>query len=206
MAASVAVLRYAPVLALIGSFAAAAQEAPTAPPAAAAPAPEKNLCATRAEPVAVGSVQWNGWGRDLSNTRYQPEPAIRAMDVPKLKPEIMQKARSGDIRNCFADITKARDLLGFEPRHRLEDTLEEIVGWVRDATFVDRGAEMKRQLETRKAVERAKGILQRRQSLTEEEAYLRMRNESRRLRRPMKELAEAIILSEELSRKESTVE
>ena len=38
--------------------------------------------------------------------------------------------------------------------------------------------------------------------LTEEEAYLRMRNESRRLRRPMKDLAEAIILSEELSRKD----
>jgi len=62
--------------------------------------------------------------------------------------------------------------------------------------------EMKRQLETRKAVERAKGILQRRQNLTEEEAYLKMRNESRRLRRPMKELADAIILSEELTRKD----
>ena len=37
--------------------------------------------------------------------------------------------------------------------------------------------------------------------LTEEEAYLRLRNESRRLRRPMKELAEAIILAEDLSRK-----
>ena len=61
---------------------------------------------------------------------------------------------------------------------------------------------MKRQLETRKAVERAKGILQRRHNLTEEEAYLRMRNESRRLRRPMKELADAIILAEELARKD----
>jgi len=64
-------------------------------------------------------------------------------------------------------------------------------------------ADMKRQLETRKSVERAKGILQKRHSLTEEEAYLRMRNESRRLRRPMKDLADAIILSEELSRKDS---
>jgi uroporphyrinogen-III synthase len=62
-------------------------------------------------------------------------------------------------------------------------------------------AEMRRQLETRKVVERAKGILQYRHSLTEEEAYLRLRNESRRLRRPMRELAEAIILSEDLSRK-----
>jgi uroporphyrinogen-III synthase len=62
-------------------------------------------------------------------------------------------------------------------------------------------AEMRRQLETRKIVERAKGILQHRHSLTEEEAYLRLRNESRRLRRPMRELAEAIILSEDLNRK-----
>jgi uroporphyrinogen-III synthase len=61
--------------------------------------------------------------------------------------------------------------------------------------------ELKRQLETRKVVERAKGLLQHRHSLTEEEAYLRLRNESRRLRRPMRELAEAIILAEELARK-----
>lgn len=64
-------------------------------------------------------------------------------------------------------------------------------------------AEMKRQLETRKLVERAKGILQRQYSLDEEEAYLRMRNESRRLRRPMRALAEAIILAEEMSRERS---
>ncbi len=61
--------------------------------------------------------------------------------------------------------------------------------------------EMRRQLETRKLVERAKGILQHRQSLTEEESYLRLRNESRRLRRPMRELAEAIIMTEEMNRK-----
>jgi two-component system, response regulator PdtaR len=61
--------------------------------------------------------------------------------------------------------------------------------------------EMKRRLEERKLVERAKGILQYKYKLTEEEAYLRLRNESRRLRRPMKDLAEAIILTEDLSRK-----
>jgi polyvinyl alcohol dehydrogenase (cytochrome) len=32
----------------------------------------------------LGSAQWNGWGGDIENTRYQPEPAIRATDVPKL--------------------------------------------------------------------------------------------------------------------------
>ena len=70
-----------------------------------------------------------------------------------------------------------------------------------NARLQEESAEMRRQLETRKIVERAKGILQHRHTLTEEEAYLRLRNESRRLRRPMRELAEAIILSEDLSRK-----
>lgn len=72
-----------------------------------------------------------------------------------------------------------------------------------NARLTEETAEMKRQLETRKSVERAKGILQKRHSMTEEEAYLRMRNESRRLRRPMKDLADAIILSEEMSRKDT---
>jgi dTDP-L-rhamnose 4-epimerase len=72
-----------------------------------------------------------------------------AMRVPHLTPDIMGKARAGDIRNCFADISKARDLLGFEPGFRLEDTLDELADWVRKAQAVDRGAEMKRQLEER---------------------------------------------------------
>ena len=74
-----------------------------------------------------------------------------------------------------------------------------------NARLQDETQEMRLQLETRKVVERAKGILQRRDRLTEEEAYLRLRNESRRLRRPMRELADAIILSEELSRKSETL-
>lgn len=70
-----------------------------------------------------------------------------------------------------------------------------------NARLLEETQEMKRQLETRKLVERAKGILQSKYKLSEEEAYLRLRNESRRLRRPMKDLAEAIILAEDLSRK-----
>jgi polyvinyl alcohol dehydrogenase (cytochrome) len=71
-----------------GAYAAGAYAADDAPPATA-PAtlvlvPEKSPCSSRSDPVALGSVQWNGWGRDLDNTRYQPVPAIRAMDVPRL--------------------------------------------------------------------------------------------------------------------------
>ena len=74
-----ALFRTTAALLLIGAAeAAAAADAPQAL------APEKNPCSARAEPVAIGSAQWNGWGRDLDNTRYQPEPAIRASDVEKL--------------------------------------------------------------------------------------------------------------------------
>jgi signal transduction protein with GAF and PtsI domain len=69
-----------------------------------------------------------------------------------------------------------------------------------NARLLEQTLEMRRELETRKLVERAKGILQQRHKLTEEEAYLKLRDQSRRLRRPMKELAEAIILSEEIDR------
>lgn len=67
-----------------------------------------------------------------------------------------------------------------------------------NARLQEETQEMKRQLETRKLVERAKGILQAKYKLTEEAAYLRLHNESRRLRRPMRDLAEAIILAEDV--------
>ncbi len=57
---------------------------------------------------------------------------------------------------------------------------------------------VRQQLEERKLVERAKGILQQRFSLSEDEAYQRLRDESRRLRRSIREVAEAVLLVEGL--------
>lgn len=54
------------------------------------------------------------------------------------------------------------------------------------------------QLQTRKIVERAKGILQRDLGLNEEQAYLTLQRQSRQKRKPMKEIAEAIVLSDEV--------
>ena len=69
-----------------------------------------------------------------------------------------------------------------------------------NARLLEQTEEMRRELETRKLVERAKGILQQRHGISEEDAYLRLRNQSRRLRKPMRELAEAIILAEDMNR------
>ncbi len=75
-----------------------------------------------------------------------------AMGRPDLEPEILGRSRAGDIRNCFADIGKARARLGFEPELRLEDSLGPFVEWVRGQTVTDRGAEMRSQLEQRRLV------------------------------------------------------
>jgi signal transduction protein with GAF and PtsI domain len=70
-----------------------------------------------------------------------------------------------------------------------------------NARLISETVEMKRTLEARKVIERAKGILQYRHGITEEQAYLDLRTESRRLRKPMRDLAEALVLAEELHRK-----
>lgn len=72
------------------------------------------------------------------------------------------------------------------------------------AKLLEEAAAFKRQLEERKLVERAKGILQQKYNTTEEDAYFRLRNQSRRLRRPMRDLAEAIILAEDIGRETDT--
>ena len=97
---------------------------------------------------AAGHTINVGSGRSYSVTEVATLLAA-AMGRPEIKPDIMNKARSGDIRNCFSDIGKARELLGFEPQFRMEDTLAELADWVRQEQAVDRGAEMKRQLEAR---------------------------------------------------------
>ena len=66
------------------------------------------------------------------------------------------------------------------------------------ARLETQNSELSQQLETRKIVERAKGILQRDLGLTEEQSYLSIQRQSRQKRKTMKEIAEAIILSEEV--------
>jgi dTDP-L-rhamnose 4-epimerase len=67
----------------------------------------------------------------------------------RIAPLVLNKARAGDIRHCFADITAARELLGYAPRVMLEDGVHEIAAWVREQDAQDRGDDARRQLEAR---------------------------------------------------------
>jgi dTDP-L-rhamnose 4-epimerase len=56
----------------------------------------------------------------------------------EIEPEVTGKFRAGDIRHCFADITLARRLLGYEPAVALEEGIAELAEWLETQTAVDR--------------------------------------------------------------------
>ncbi len=63
---------------------------------------------------------------------------------------------------------------------------------------------LSQKLATRKIVERAKGILQRDLSIDEEQAYLALQRQSRQTRKSMHEVAEAVVVTDELRRSSRT--
>jgi dTDP-L-rhamnose 4-epimerase len=59
--------------------------------------------------------------------------------APGLEPEITGEFRAGDIRHCFADTARARDVLGFTAQTTLEDGLPGLVEWVAGQTAGESG-------------------------------------------------------------------
>jgi uroporphyrinogen-III synthase len=82
---------------------------------------------------------------------------------------------------------------------RLISTIGFLVGGeIELARLEEANSSLADQLQTRKIVERAKGILQRDLGLSEEQAYLTLQRQSRQKRKAMKEIAEAIVLSDDV--------
>src|SRR5262249_24915922 len=71
-----------------------------------------------------------GSGQPLSINQVAQELSA-AMSGGKIQPVIAGKFRAGDIRHFYADISKARRLLGFEPKHDFKSGVPELVRWVK---------------------------------------------------------------------------
>ena len=82
------------------------------------------------EDAAVGKAFNLGSGRAVS-VREVAETLATVMGV-EVEPQVTGKYRVGDIRNCYADISLAREVLGYEPRVTFEAGMEELVGWLRE--------------------------------------------------------------------------
>ncbi len=64
----------------------------------------------------------------------------------KEPPEILQRYRVGDIRHCFSDIQKIKNLLGYRPAISFKEGIKELASWVARQAAEDRSGEANSQL------------------------------------------------------------
>jgi len=80
------------------------------------------------------------------------ELLIEHLTGGEIRPQTLNQYRAGDIRHCYADLTRARRLLGFEPRISLQEGLTDLLAWVKEQTAEDRFAQVERELAAKSLV------------------------------------------------------
>ena len=100
-----------------------------------------------AAPEAAGQAFNVGSGRAI--TVGEVATLVRGILGKDIEPEICGKYRVGDIRHCVADITRAREVLGYEPAVTIGEGMIELAGWLQDQAAEDHVAEASRELAAR---------------------------------------------------------
>jgi dTDP-L-rhamnose 4-epimerase len=95
-------------------------------------------------PDAAGQIFNIGSGRNISILELAQKTA--QVMGSSLMPHITGEYRQGDIRHCFADISRARSILGFEPQIPLEYGLSTWAEWLAEQQPVDRVDEARSEL------------------------------------------------------------
>lgn len=98
--------------------------------------------------AAPGGVFNIGSGQHYT-VRQIAERMAAVLGKEEIEPQITGKYRMGDIRNCFADIGRARQVLGYEPRVSLDEGLADLAEWLEGRTAVDRVGEASKELDLR---------------------------------------------------------
>jgi dTDP-L-rhamnose 4-epimerase len=98
-------------------------------------------------PQAEGEVLNIGSGQSVSvlEIAERMSKALRK-DVAA---EVTGNYRVGDIRHCFADIARARQVLGYQPQVSLEEGIAELATWLEGQVAHDRVDDMKKELAAR---------------------------------------------------------
>ncbi|MHA3774650.1 NAD-dependent epimerase/dehydratase family protein [Verrucomicrobiota bacterium sgz303538] len=81
--------------------------------------------------------------------REVAEKMAKVLGKEHIEAEVTGRYRMGDIRNCFADISLARKVLGYEPQVHLEEGLIGLAEWLEGQTAIDRVESASRELVTR---------------------------------------------------------
>lgn len=69
-----------------------------------------------------------------------------------IQPKIADKFRKGDVRHCFADISRIKEKLGFTPSISFEAGMKELIEWSRDAEAEDKFEQAAAELKERKLI------------------------------------------------------
>ena len=96
------------------------------------------------QPKSEGQVINIGSGQPVSISRVA-EMFASSLNS-SIGPVVTRKYRAGDIRHCYADLTKARDLLGYEPQVTHEEGFSELVAWLSKQQAEDRAETMLKEL------------------------------------------------------------
>lgn len=148
------------------------------------------LVAKNRKPIVIDEV--------LKDERYKEKTLAKKENlVSMLSVPMMVKNRVIGVINCYTtfayEFTKSDiDLLS--------TVANQAAVAIENTELLVKTKVVQEELETRKKVERAKGILMREQNLSEEQAYDLIRKSSMNKRLPMKEIADAIILSSEIKK------
>jgi dTDP-L-rhamnose 4-epimerase len=95
---------------------------------------------------AVGKVIGSGQPRKI----LEAATAIgHAMGKGHLFPDVAGKYRMGDVRHCFADISLAKDVFGYQPKIAFSDGVAELARWLDGRLASDRTSDAKAELEDR---------------------------------------------------------
>ncbi len=83
-------------------------------------------------------------------TIYQVAKQIAdVLGKPHLHPQITNRFRAGDIRHCFADISRARAILGYTPKVSFEEGLKNLATWLESQVTHDSVDQSRAELEIR---------------------------------------------------------
>jgi len=103
-----------------------------------------NLLAMDA-PASNGQVINIGSGSPVSIRRVA-ELLADALGTAGLPPIVTGRYRAGDIRHCYADISRARTLLGYEPQVSHQEGFAELADWLQSQEAEDKADTMLQQL------------------------------------------------------------
>ena len=149
------------------------------------------LVAKSKKPIAILDV--------LKDARYKEKMlAKKEKLVSMISVPMMVKNKVIGVVNCY---TTQKYKFEKSDINLLSTVANQSAVAIENTELMVRTKVVQEELETRKKVEKAKGILMKQQNFSESEAYNIIRKSSMSKRMPMKDIAEAIILSSKIGKK-----